>query len=155
MSQRAEEDPETIVVECDLPEPPEKVWRALTVPELVAAWLSPNDIKPEAGARFGVQDDGSNQRVECEVLAADPPNLIRYTWRAGGLDSVVTFQLAETGAGGTHLRLIHSGFVALPVAMSAVSRQSALAQPHPRRIARLTSRAAPHARTLRPLRAAA
>ena len=34
--------------ECDLPDPPEKVWRALTEPELLAAWMMPNDIKPEA-----------------------------------------------------------------------------------------------------------
>jgi uncharacterized protein YndB with AHSA1/START domain len=46
---------ESIVVECDLPEPPEKVWRALTVPELLAAWLMPNDIRAEVGSRFSFQ----------------------------------------------------------------------------------------------------
>ncbi|RUW11496.1 SRPBCC domain-containing protein, partial [Mesorhizobium sp. M1A.F.Ca.IN.022.05.2.1] len=35
--------------ECELPDPPEKVWRALTEPELLAAWLMPTDIKPAIG----------------------------------------------------------------------------------------------------------
>jgi uncharacterized protein YndB with AHSA1/START domain len=43
---------ETIVVDYDLAEPPKKVWRALTEPGLLAAWLGPNDIRPEVGHRF-------------------------------------------------------------------------------------------------------
>ena len=31
-----ESDPATVIVECELPEPREKVWKALTVPELLA-----------------------------------------------------------------------------------------------------------------------
>ena len=38
----------SIVAEYDLPYPPEKVWRALTEPELLAAWLMPNDIQMDA-----------------------------------------------------------------------------------------------------------
>ena len=38
---------QSIVVDYDLPYPPEKVWRALTEPELLAAWLMQNDIKPQ------------------------------------------------------------------------------------------------------------
>jgi uncharacterized protein YndB with AHSA1/START domain len=114
-----------VVVECDLPDPPEKVWRALTVPELLAAWLMPNDIRPEAGSRFRLrQQPGSNSTdgpIECEVLAAEPNRLLRLSWRAGDgerdadgrqLDSIVTFELTETPAGGTHLRLLHSGLPA-------------------------------------------
>ena len=43
---------QSIVVDYDLPYPPEKVWRALTEPELLAAWLMQNDIKPQLGHRF-------------------------------------------------------------------------------------------------------
>jgi uncharacterized protein YndB with AHSA1/START domain len=35
----------SIVVERDLPHPPEKVWRALTQSALVAEWLMPNDFE--------------------------------------------------------------------------------------------------------------
>jgi len=43
---------DAIEFEYDLPDAPEKVWRALTVPELLAALMMPNDINPEAGRRF-------------------------------------------------------------------------------------------------------
>ena len=56
--------------ECDLPDAPEKVWRALTVPELFAAWMMPNDIKPETGSRFAFA--GPDAPIECEVLDAEP-----------------------------------------------------------------------------------
>ena len=90
------DSPDAVVTECDLPEAPEKVWKALTAPELLAAWL------PEA--------------LNCEVLAAEPDRLLCYRWRAGEgdqdavgrpLDSVVTFELTGTADGGTHLRVDH------------------------------------------------
>jgi len=34
---------------------------------------------------------------------------LRYTWRVGGMDTVVTFTLEPT-ASGTHLSLVQSGF---------------------------------------------
>jgi len=89
-------DSNAVVTECDLPEAPEKVWKALTVRELLKKWL------PDA--------------VDCEILAAEPDRLLRYRWRgderdrdeAGRkLDSVVTFELTSTSDGGTHLRVVH------------------------------------------------
>ena len=109
---RASDDDATIVVECDLPEPPEKVWRALTEPEHVAEWLTP--------------DEGA--KIDCEVIEARPNRLLRYSWRdsdesgdgTGSLDSIVTFELARTPAGGTHLRIIHTAFEQTPaLAMAA------------------------------------
>jgi len=109
----------SVVVECDYDEPPEKVWRALTDPKLVAAWLLPNDLHPQQGARFRLKPEREGEStIACEVLAAEPPSLLRYSWRETvterdgaerRLDSVVTFVLGETEAGGTHLRLVHSG----------------------------------------------
>ena len=111
----------SIVVEGDFPYPPEKVWRALTEAKLVAAWLMPNDIQPNVGARFTFKTtpigdwDGV---VHCEVLVADRPHLLRYSWKGGSdtnskyggtLDSVVTWELAAI-PGGTHLRMEHAGF---------------------------------------------
>jgi uncharacterized protein YndB with AHSA1/START domain len=112
---------ESIVVECDLAEPPAKVWRALTEPVLLAAWLMPNDIRPEVGARFTFQADADagSRAIACEVLAAEAPHLLRYSWRSDDadraaddciLDSTVTFVLTGTADGGTHLRLVHDGF---------------------------------------------
>ena len=108
--------------DCELPDPPEKVWRALTVPELLAAWMMPNDIKPEIGSRFAFA--GPAAPIECEILDAEPGRLLRYSWRErpkpadaarrqgldSPLDSIVTFTLHPTVSGGTHLRIVHDGF---------------------------------------------
>ena len=86
---------ESVVVECDLPDPPEKVWRALTEPELVAEWLLPNDA----------------QSVDCKLIESKPHRLLRYAWSDGGdVDSVVTFELHRTATNGTRLRVAHTGF---------------------------------------------
>jgi uncharacterized protein YndB with AHSA1/START domain len=108
--------PDAIEFEYNLAEPPEKVWRALTVPELLAAWMMPNDIWPEVGNRFAFVDPDA--AIQCEVLEAEPERMLRYSWREQprdatrqqALDSVVTFTLARTGSGGTHLRIVHDGF---------------------------------------------
>ena len=53
-------------------------------------------------------------------LDAEPERLLRYSWRErpqpgdaarqDPLDSTVTFTLARTISGGTHLRIVHDGF---------------------------------------------
>jgi uncharacterized protein YndB with AHSA1/START domain len=107
---------DALAFECDLPDAPEKVWRALTVPDLLAEWMMPNDINPETGSRFAFA--GPEKPIECEVLDAEPGRLLRYSWRERSgdadrqeLDSIVTFTLARTVSGGTHLRIVHDGFV--------------------------------------------
>ncbi|MBZ9988504.1 SRPBCC domain-containing protein [Mesorhizobium sp. BH1-1-5] len=120
---------EALSFECDLPDPPEKVWRALTEPELLAAWMMPNDIKTEAGNHFTFA--GPDTPIECEVLEAEPGKLLRYSWRerpsasdADGLPafgSIVTFTLARTAFGGTHLSIVHDGFVPVAEPVLAVA----------------------------------
>ena len=113
---------QSIVVEYDLPYPPEQVWRALTEPRLLAAWLMPNDIKPQVGHRFTFKAapvSGWDGIVSCEVLVVEPHRRLRYSWRGGSdrlkeygapLDTVATWTLTPTAAGGTRLRLDHDGF---------------------------------------------
>jgi uncharacterized protein YndB with AHSA1/START domain len=38
----------SLVVEREMPHPPEKVWRALTQGPLIEEWLMKNDFKPVA-----------------------------------------------------------------------------------------------------------
>ena len=120
--QNAARRTESIIVENDLPDPPERVWRALTDPPLLEAWLMPNNIRAEVGARFQFRTapaPGRSGLVECEVLEVVPHRLLVYSWRGGSkategcghqLDTVVTWRLTPLENGGTRLYLEHSGF---------------------------------------------
>ncbi len=104
----------SVVVERDVPFPPEKIWRALTQPHLIAEWLMKNDFKPVVGHRFNLPGEWGGV-LDCEVLEIEPHETLSYTWDfdhddpAYALKSVVTFTLTPT-ATGTHLRMEQSGF---------------------------------------------
>ena len=97
----------SVVIERELPHPPEKVWRALTQPQLIEAWLMQNDFAPVVGHRFELRADWG--AVACEVQTVEPHRMLSYSWAAYGLESVVTWTLTPT-RGGTHLRMEQSGF---------------------------------------------
>jgi uncharacterized protein YndB with AHSA1/START domain len=97
----------SVVVERELPHPPEKIWRALTQPHLIEEWLMKNDFKPVVGHRFNLRGDWGS--VDCRVLAVEPNKTLSYTWAAYGLESVVTWTLIPTSTG-TRLRMEQSGF---------------------------------------------
>jgi uncharacterized protein YndB with AHSA1/START domain len=116
---------ESIVAESVLPYPPEKVWRALTEPKLLEAWLMPNDICAEVGHRFQFRTtpppgaQGWSGVIDCEVLEAVPHRLLVYSWSGGSkavdgyghrIDTLVKWTLTPTEDGGTRLHLEHSGF---------------------------------------------
>ena len=97
----------SVVVEREMPHPPEKLWRALTQPHLIAEWLMQNDFAPVADHRFSFRADWGS--VDCRVLAIEPNRTLSYTWAAMGLESIVTFTLTPMGTG-THLRMEQAGF---------------------------------------------
>lgn len=110
-----------IVVEGVLPRPPELVWKTLTTSELIGRWLMPNDFEPVKGKRFTFRTKPMGDwdgMVHCEVLEIVPQAKLVYSWKGGSdgnpkygsrLDSTVTWTLTPV-EGGTHLRLVHSGF---------------------------------------------
>ncbi|MET0678271.1 MAG: SRPBCC domain-containing protein [Bradyrhizobium sp.] len=97
----------TVVVERDIAHPPEKIWRALTQPHLIEAWLMKNDFVPVVDHRFSLRADWG--AVDCQVLAVEPQKTLSYSWAAYGLESVVVWTLTPTSTG-THLRMEQSGF---------------------------------------------
>ena len=110
----ASDERRTVVVERDIPFPPEKLWRALTQPHLMEEWLMKNDFAPEVGHRFNLTGEWGGT-LDCEVLAIEPQKSLSYTWNfkhedpAYDLESVVTFTLTKTETG-THLRMEQAGF---------------------------------------------
>ena len=97
----------SVVVERELPHPPDKIWRALTQPHLIEEWLMKTDFEPVMDHRFNLRGDWGT--VDCQVMAIEPNKTLSYTWAAMGLESVVTWTLTPTGTG-THLRMEQSGF---------------------------------------------
>ena len=106
---------QSLAFEFELKHPPEKVWRALTDPELLTQWLLPViDLKLEQGAAFTFKApafpdwDGT---VNCRMLEVEAQRKLSYTWVVGDMeiDTVVTFTLEPT-ASGTRLSLVQSGF---------------------------------------------
>jgi uncharacterized protein YndB with AHSA1/START domain len=113
--------------ELHVPQPRERVWRALATSAALAEWMYPNDFEPRLGHRFTfrvppnpkVNFDGLT--VDCEVLECEPPSRLAFSWSAGGLvDSRVSFRLEPDGAG-TRVFFEHTGFdVSQPWAKQAL-----------------------------------
>jgi len=106
----------SVVVEREIAHPPEKLWRALTQPHLIAEWLMQNDFSAEVGHDFQFRAAYlPNGALDCKVLAVEPNKTLSYSWGstsgnpAFDVKSVVTFTLTPT-PGGTHLRMEQSGF---------------------------------------------
>ena len=104
----------------DFPHAPVKVWKAVTDPAIVPMWTAtgrggrPEGFSPTIGARFrfiGRPVPGWSGVVECEVLEAREPTLLRYSWRGdeNGATTEVTYRI-EAHGGGTRFTYEHAGF---------------------------------------------
>lgn len=102
-------DPErkSVVIERDLAHPPERIWRALTQPHLMAEWLMRTDFEPRLGHAFSFTAEWG--AVECKVMEIEPERRLAYSWGDGVLDTVVTWTLTPTKTG-AHLRMEQTGF---------------------------------------------
>ncbi|MDT8758282.1 SRPBCC domain-containing protein [Sphingomonas psychrotolerans] len=104
----------SVIVEREIAHPPERLWRALTQPHLIAEWLMQNDFVPAVGHQFKLRGEWGGV-LDCEVLEVEPERTLSYTWNfanddpAFALESVVTFTLEPT-AKGTRLRMEQAGF---------------------------------------------
>ncbi len=103
----------TIAFQRVYPHGREKVWRALTTPELLGRWLMPNDFSPVVGHHFTFRTEpgpGFDGIVHCRVLEIEPPERLRFSWKGGPLDTIVTFELSAVGDDATELRMRQDGF---------------------------------------------
>jgi uncharacterized protein YndB with AHSA1/START domain len=103
-------DTDALVFECALDAPPEKVWRALTIPEYLERWLKPTEA------------------IDLSVVTAEENKSLTYRWRESGQgaivgaeDSLVTFELSPTTDGGTWFKLTHAPLV-VPMAANSNGR---------------------------------
>jgi uncharacterized protein YndB with AHSA1/START domain len=102
----------SVIIEKELPHPPEKIWRALTQGALIKEWLMDNDFEAQIGHRFQFRSApvaNWNGIIDSQVLELEPHKKLSYRWAAFGMDTVVIWTLTAT-PGGTLLRMEHSGF---------------------------------------------
>ena len=102
----------TLIIEREIPHPPEKIWRAHTEGPLIEEWLMTNDFQPVVGHRFSFRATpvkNWNGVIACEVLVVEPHARLVYSWGALGLESAVTWTLTPI-EGGTHVRMEQTGF---------------------------------------------
>jgi uncharacterized protein YndB with AHSA1/START domain len=111
------QDTRALIVERQVPHPPERIWRALTQSWLIEQWLMKNDFVAEIGHRFTFRAapvPGWSGIVNCEVMTVEAPRLLAYRWGDGtesdsGLVTLVTWTLTPRD-GGTLVRMEQSGF---------------------------------------------
>jgi uncharacterized protein YndB with AHSA1/START domain len=87
-----------LTFEYELDAPPAQVWRAVTIPEFVAQWLTP---APEGA---------TPSAVSLRLLDEERGRSVRYLWREEASpfpESLVTFRLHPNDAGGTTFRIVH------------------------------------------------
>ena len=80
-----------LVLEYDLDAPPEKVWRAVSIPALRERWLPDSDL-----ARAEPESSVTGEEVRYRIRDSEPP------FR----ESHVIFRIEPNDAGGTRFRII-------------------------------------------------
>lgn len=111
--------PDRIERTVDLPQPPERVWQALTTAEGLGTWFGNSaEIDLRVGGQATLKwDSGDTARLVIERL--EPPRVFGYTWHIYGLPvddprrTYVEFTLEPAGTG-TTLTMVESGFAQLP-----------------------------------------
>jgi uncharacterized protein YndB with AHSA1/START domain len=110
------EVPDTLTRTVRIEAPRQRVWDAITTPELLLQWfpthLAEVDLREGGQMRFGWEHDGD----EAVIDLVEPPERFTFRWRPRDTDrpyTTVTFALEEDGDA-TVVTLTEVGFVALP-----------------------------------------
>lgn len=90
---RPEEATQALVLEYELDAPPEKVWRAISIPALREHWL-PNGALADAVEPVTTTP---GQAIEVRLRDGEPPFL----------ESTVTFRVRPNDDGGSVLTIVH------------------------------------------------
>ena len=98
----------------------ENVWKAITDKDQMKEWyFELEEFKAEKGFKFEFTggDEKKQYLHQCEVITADPPNKLSYSWAYPEHNngySVVTWELFKEGENKTRLKLTHEGLDTFP-----------------------------------------
>lgn len=88
---------------------PERIWRALTEPEELEAWLARAELELRPGAAIVLTFDNEDAEsvMHGTITDVQEGRVIEYSWGEGNVESVVRFEIAPDGDG-TRLTLTHT-----------------------------------------------
>jgi len=111
--------------------PQQKVWEAITTPEIVATYFRGAQVEGsyEVGTRVRTASaDGSQEWGDNTVLEADPPRKLVHTWRslydaemAAEPESRVTWEIEALAGDYSRLTLTHDKLDASPKTAASVT----------------------------------
>ena len=106
-----------VVQTVEIAAPPERVFSLFTDPEqLVRWWPDAARLAPRVGGRIELEFEGRGD-VTGEITRYEPPYALGFTWVRGVAPDVTTHvevAIDDDGRGGTRVRLVHSGWEAVP-----------------------------------------
>lgn len=129
-------DQDSIVSEIEIAAPPDRIFQALTKPAELQRWFGGSPQCPvktwrmdaRLGGRYSyateegaiVLNNVSHLQCHGEIVEFDPPRLLAYTWFGNWHDhseqeTLVQWELTPV-AGGTRVKVTHSGLAELPIA---------------------------------------
>ncbi|MGN6516773.1 MAG: SRPBCC family protein [Rhizomicrobium sp.] len=94
---------------------PEKCWAALTQSEFSKQYffgqIIESDWRQGGPIRYRMPD--GSEHIQGEILACEPPRLLRFTWRIVGMaglkhlpDAIVSYRIEDTGDGVIRLTML-------------------------------------------------
>ena len=111
--------PDAIEREIVIGAPPSDVWAIVTEARHIAGWFSDEaEIELRPGGRMALTWHGHGT-YEGRVETVDPPHLFAFRWQTrkgefSDTNSTLVVMTLEAEGTGTRLRVVESGFAALP-----------------------------------------
>ena len=107
----------SLTVTRTLAAPPERVWAALTSPQ-IAHWLWPSawntraEVDLRVGGSYSIGSDVAQLVVSGNYVSVQPFRRVVQTWRWDGeeQETLVTISLAPNDDGATELTVVHDRF---------------------------------------------
>ena len=105
---QAKKETRSVEGEVRIEAPPERVWRALTAADELERWFPLEaEVEPGEGGSIYLSWGGEVAGAS-EILVWEPPHHLRTSWDWGG--AVTDYYVEAAEGGGTHLRVVTSGF---------------------------------------------
>ena len=116
------------VIEIDAPR--EQVWRALTDPARVAEWMGCLGFRALPGHVFYLQPHRERREagdvegaIACRIQMLDAPRRLSFTWTFPETDETYVSLRLTRIPGGTHVRLVHTGWETYAAEETAAMRE--------------------------------